>query len=61
MRVEGLHPSLFSPGRFKCLVSYVEEEVLRVQGASGCAWSSDVVAVWHVRHAFIPLWQSRAE
>lgn len=57
----GSLPSLFLPGRLKCRVSYMEEEVLRVQGASGCAQSGNVVAVWHVRHAFIALWQSRAE
>lgn len=39
----------------------VEEEALRVEAASGCAWSNDAVAVWHVRHAFIALWQSWVE
>lgn len=29
-----------------------EEEALRARGASGGARSNDVVAVWHVRHAF---------
>lgn len=32
-----------------------------MEGASGCASSNDAVAVWHVRHAFIALWQSWAE
>lgn len=56
-----LPPCLFLPGRLKCRVSYAEEKVLRVWGASGCAWSNDVVAVWHVRHAFTALWQSWIE
>lgn len=55
-----LPPSLFLPDRLKCRASYVAR-ALRVRGASGCAWSSDVVAVWHVRHAFTALWKSWIE